>query len=117
MSAQFDQVRREGLDQNARTWNLVQSELEELKWLNHYLKWGELILIQSKDWINFDPVLGSDQYTSPGIQYYHVNKIKQYGWLIYSWIINGLKDKVKSLTMDKRKTFIVLYWLSYPQVV
>jgi hypothetical protein len=32
--------------------------------------WDELILIQStKDWINFDPVLGLDQYTSPGIQY------------------------------------------------
>jgi hypothetical protein len=34
------------------------------------LMWDELILIQStKDWINFDPVLGLDQYTSPGIQY------------------------------------------------
>jgi hypothetical protein len=46
-------------------------ELEDLKWL---------ILIQSKDWINFDPV--------STIQYYHVSKIRQYGWLIYSWIIN-----------------------------
>jgi hypothetical protein len=67
-------------------WNLIQSELEDLKWhlirINHYLKWGELILIQSKDWINVDRVLGLDQYTSPGIQYYHVNKIEQYGWLI-----------------------------------
>jgi hypothetical protein len=84
-----------GLVQNARTWNLVQSELEGLKLhpmrVNHYLKWGELILIQSKDWINFDPVLGLDQYTSPGIQYYHESKIKQYGWLIYSWIINDLR--------------------------
>ena len=84
-----------GLDQNARTWNLVQSELEGLKLhpmrVNHYLKWGELIWIQSKDWINFDPVLGLDQYTSPGIQYYHESKIKQYGWLIYSWIINDLR--------------------------
>jgi hypothetical protein len=26
--------------------------------------------------------------TSPGIQYYHVSKIKQHDWLIYSWIIN-----------------------------
>jgi hypothetical protein len=34
-----------------------------------YLKWGELILIHSKVWINFDPFLGLDQYTSPGIQY------------------------------------------------
>jgi hypothetical protein len=78
-SAQFDE--------NAKTWNVVQSKLEDLKWhlirIYHYLKWGELILIQSKDWINFD-----DQYTSPGIHYYHVSKIKQYGWLIYSWIIN-----------------------------
>jgi hypothetical protein len=78
------------LDQNARTWNLVQSELEDLKWyliqIHHYLKWGEYILIQSKDWIHFDPVLGLDQYTSPGIQYDHVSKIKQYGWLIHSWI-------------------------------
>ena len=48
----------------------------------------KLVWIQSKDWINFDPVLGQDQYTSSGIQYYHVSKIKQYGWLIYSWIIN-----------------------------
>jgi hypothetical protein len=42
---------RRGRDQNARTWNLVQSELEDLKWhlirINHYLNWGELILIQS----------------------------------------------------------------------
>jgi hypothetical protein len=64
-------------------WHLIQ--------INHYLKWGELILIQSKDGINFDPVLGLDQYTEPaGIQYYHVGKIKQYGWLIlkiYLWII------------------------------
>jgi phage anti-repressor protein len=35
-------------------------------------KWGELILIQSKDWINFDPLLGLDQYISPDIQDYHV---------------------------------------------
>jgi hypothetical protein len=35
--------------------------------------------------INFDPVLGLDQYTSPAIQYYHVSKIKQYGWLIYTY--------------------------------
>jgi hypothetical protein len=35
--------------------------------------------------INFDAVEGlSDQCTSSGIQYYHVSKIKQYGWLIYS---------------------------------
>jgi hypothetical protein len=38
--------------------------------------------------INFDPVQGLDQYTSPGIQYYHVSKIKQCGWLIYACIIN-----------------------------
>jgi hypothetical protein len=46
-------------------------------------------LIQSKDWINFDLLLGLDQYTSPGIQYYHLSKIKQYGWLIYyyGWLI------------------------------
>jgi hypothetical protein len=40
---------RRGLDQNARTWNLVQSELEDLKWhlmrINHYL-------------ISLDPVQG-----------------------------------------------------------
>jgi hypothetical protein len=52
-----------------------------MKWINFDPQ------IQSKDWINFDPVLGLDQYTSPGIQYYHVSKIKQYDWLIYSWII------------------------------
>ena len=33
------------------------------------LKWGELILIQSKDWVNFDPVQGLDQYTSRLDQY------------------------------------------------
>jgi hypothetical protein len=32
---------------------------------------GELILIQSLHLINFDLVLGLDQYISPGIQYYH----------------------------------------------
>jgi hypothetical protein len=31
--------------------------------------------------INFDPVLG---YFTKYPVYYHVNKIKQYGWLIYS---------------------------------
>ena len=36
--------------------------------------------LRNLKWINFDPVLG---YTSPGIQYYHVSKIKQYGWLIF----------------------------------
>jgi hypothetical protein len=36
----------------------------------------ELILIQTYN-------LYMDQYTSPGIQYYDVSKIKQYGWLIY----------------------------------
>jgi hypothetical protein len=41
----------EGLGQNARTWNLVQSEdfKGHLIRINQYLKWGELILIQSKD--------------------------------------------------------------------
>jgi hypothetical protein len=91
-SAQFDQ----GLDQNKRTWNLVLSELEDLKWhlirINHYLKWGELILIQSKVWINFDPVLGlpGSIYFTRYIKYYHVSKIKQRGWLhellmIWDW--------------------------------
>jgi hypothetical protein len=47
--------------------------------INNYLKWGELILIQSKDCINFDQDLWLDQYTSPGIQYYHASEIKQ--WL------------------------------------
>ena len=69
-----------------------QFELEDLKWylirIKHCLKWAELILIKSKDWINFDSVLELGRYTSPGIQYYHVSKIKQYAWLIYSWIIN-----------------------------
>jgi hypothetical protein len=37
---------------------------------------------------------GRDQYTSSGIQYYHVSKIKQYGWLIYSWIINEFQIEV-----------------------
>ena len=38
--------------------------------INHYLKWGELIFIQFKDWINFESVLGLDQYTctSPDIK-------------------------------------------------
>jgi hypothetical protein len=87
-SAQFDRLRGEAEDwiKMRGLWNLVQSELEDLKWyhrhtINHYLKWDELILIQSKDWINFDRVLGLDQYTSPGIQYYHVSKIKQLIWL------------------------------------
>jgi hypothetical protein len=72
--AQFDQARGKAEDWMS-PWNLVQSKLEDLKWrlirINHYLMWGELILIQSKNWINFDPVLGLDQYTLQGIQYYH----------------------------------------------
>jgi hypothetical protein len=70
---------------NWRIWNDISYTNKSR---NHHLKWGELILIQSKDRINFDPVLGQDQYTSPGIQYYHVSKMKQCGWLIYSCIIN-----------------------------
>jgi hypothetical protein len=40
---------------------MAKFELSNLIWhlINCYLKWGETILIQSKDWINFDPVLGS----------------------------------------------------------
>ena len=39
----------------------------------------------NKSLLNFDPVQGLrlDRDTSPGIQYYHVSKIKQDGWLIY----------------------------------
>jgi hypothetical protein len=48
-------------------------------------------MIQSKDWINFDQIRGPDQYTSPGIQYYHVSKIKQYGWLIYHELLMSLR--------------------------
>ena len=29
-----------------------------------------------------------DPYTLPGIYYYHVSKVKQYGWPIYSLLIN-----------------------------
>jgi hypothetical protein len=116
-------IRLWGLDQIASPRNLIKSEAkprtgskcEDLKSgpvrigglfirINHYLKWGELILIQSlipsKDWINFDPVLGQDQYTSSGIQYYHVSKIKQYGWLIYSWIINEFEIFISTPTGD-----------------
>ena len=52
-------------------------------------------------WINFDPVLGLDQYTSSGIQYYYVSKIKQYGWLIYSWSINEFEKNASSLDSTK----------------
>ena len=61
---------RTGLDfksedsQTARTLNLVQSELEDLEL--HQKRINNL----------FYPVLGLDQYTSPGIQYHHVAKIK-----------------------------------------
>jgi hypothetical protein len=95
VSVTFEKVRfmRIGLDFNsAKAWKCEESSpvriggfemtLRDFVRINHHLKWGELISIQSKDWINFDPVLVLDQYTSPGIQYYHVSKIKQYGWLI-----------------------------------
>jgi hypothetical protein len=94
------------------TWNLVQSE--DFKWhlINYYLKWGELILIQSKDRINFDPVLLLDQYTSPGMQYYHVSKIKQRGWLIYSWIINAILCVVISTRHFNMSTTIKFFIIS-----
>ena len=38
--------------------------------------------------MNFFPVLGLDPYTLPGIYYYHVSKVKQYRWPIYSLLIN-----------------------------
>jgi hypothetical protein len=44
--------------------------------------------------MNSDPVLGLDQYTLPGIQYYQMIKIKQYGWLIYSHgLLMSLREK------------------------
>ena len=58
-----------------------------------------IISLLEVKWINFDPVQGLDQYTSPGIQYYHVSKIKQYGWLIYSLIINEFEIRLSQLTI------------------
>jgi hypothetical protein len=51
-------------------------------------------LIQSKDWINFDPVLGQEQIKilhQVSSICMHVSKIKHYGWLIYSWITNDFE--------------------------
>ena len=52
-------------------------------------------LIQSKDWINFDPVLGLDQYTSPCIQFDLVSKILWTIWLANSLIIRRRKQRAK----------------------
>jgi hypothetical protein len=64
-------------------------------------------------WINFDPVqlrteliliqfLGQSQYTSPGIQYYHVSKIKQYDWLIYHALLMSLRLNInKKILINK----------------
>jgi hypothetical protein len=80
-SAQFDHVRGEEEDwvkmRGLEIWSSPRSRIWNITSRTN-LKWVELIFIQSKD---------VDQYTSPGIQYYHVSKKKQYGWLIYSWII------------------------------
>ena len=48
--------------------------------------------------MNSDPVLGLDQYTSPGIQYYQMSKIKQYAWLanLLTWIINEFEIEKSS---------------------
>jgi hypothetical protein len=93
-SGQFDQVKpsqieaNRGLSQNARTWNVVQFKLEDLEDLiriNRYLKWSELILIQS-DWINLDPVLGSIYFIRYPMLSCEQNKAI---WLAnLSWIIN-----------------------------
>jgi hypothetical protein len=48
-----------------------------------------------------------DQYTSSGVQFYHVSKIKQHGWLIYSWwIINVDFPKSAVRCSWKRRTFV-----------
>jgi hypothetical protein len=49
--------------------------------INQYLKSGELNFMHSKNSINFHPVLELVQFTSPGIRYYGVSKIKQHGWI------------------------------------
>jgi hypothetical protein len=54
---------------------------------------NHIVLFCSHDNIGYlvkyiDTILGMDQYTSPGIQHYHVSKIKQYDWLM--GIINEL---------------------------
>jgi hypothetical protein len=46
---------------------------------------------------------------SPGIQHYHVSKTKQYGWLIYSWIINAFEI----VTWDNIDIIIVFYITKY----
>jgi hypothetical protein len=52
-------------------------------------------------WIHFDPVQGLDQYTSPGIQYYRMSKIKQYGCRLM-----GLFPNEQNFDLDKsRQTF------------
>jgi hypothetical protein len=78
--------------------------------INHYLKWCELILIQSKEWINFDPVLRLDHYTSSGI---HVSKIKQYCWLICSWIINEFEMLVWKQNIKRNIAYIYVALIQY----
>jgi hypothetical protein len=68
----------------SKFWLIGEWSIEWFEMTSHTNQ-SQLIKVR---WINFDPVLELDQYTSPSIQYYHVSKIKQYGWLIYSWIIN-----------------------------
>jgi hypothetical protein len=95
-------------------WNLVQYELEDM--ISHtnisLLKVRWIHFDPSKDWINFDPVLGLDQYTSPGIQYYHVCKIKQYDRPIYSCIINEFTIYISCLYFVLTKSIWLIYFLS-----
>ena len=63
-----------------RTRNLVQSELDDLKHMSRDISYEYSKSLLKGRGINFDPVL--DQYTSPGIQYYHVCKIKQHGSVV-----------------------------------
>jgi hypothetical protein len=88
-SEQFDHVRGEAEDWIGMRGLEIYSPVRigEFEMTSRTNKWLYLINLDPV-WIYFDPVQGQDQYTSSGIQYYHVSKIRQYGWLIYSWIIN-----------------------------
>ena len=63
------------------------------------LKWHLIRINQSKDRINFDPVLGLNQWYH--ILHHEVSSIIMWakysniGWLIYSWIIIQVVDRVK----------------------
>ena len=89
---------------------LYKSAYEELR----HCTWGESILIQSKDWKNFHPVLGqlrTDQYV---VLYQYYNVSKQNGWIINEFeILYNIPLTSCASSLDHQALFVPCHLLTF----